>query len=181
MSRRLFLGVSATPQIEAQLVAAQHQLTLLLPETAKPVARDNLHLTLAFLGDVELADELRLWQAVTQQQWPTITLSCGQWQCWPRAQVLCLQGQQTAAWCALTEQLNRVVKAVGLSVSHEQPVPHWTLFRKCKALPSELVSEDAQWLAPEVELRIDQIKLFWSKSSEHGVQYQVLSQCPCGG
>lgn len=78
--RRLFFALTLPPALRRQMVdwrAAQFPA-----ETGRPVAQDNLHLTLAFLGNVGAAQERALRAAAGRLRQPPFTLrldDCGHW------------------------------------------------------------------------------------------------------
>lgn len=79
-SRRLFFAIDFSADLRQQIISwrAQH-----FPiEAGKPIAAANLHLTLAFLGEVSMPQQQALMQAVTRLQSSAFSLcldDCGHW------------------------------------------------------------------------------------------------------
>lgn len=72
---RLFVALELPPATRDALVAWQRELLALAPEELRPVARDSLHVTLAFLGYRYERDLERIGGAIAQIAGPAVSLA----------------------------------------------------------------------------------------------------------
>jgi RNA 2',3'-cyclic 3'-phosphodiesterase len=173
---RLFFGLQ--PDSESALAIAawrERQLPLL----GRPVPEANLHITLAFLGDVSAHRLERLDQAVgqfvEQKRPPGEVLTLNQLGYWPRPGI-CWLGPQ--AWsdslAGLARSLSRLGTAQGSKGDRGKYRPHITLMRGCDSPPPAAASE------PLFRLSFDHFNLYQSHQGRSGVTYQVLESWPLG-
>ena len=133
---------------------------------------DSIHLTLAFVGDVDgeqltglLAPPLRL--TVTRF---TLTLDC--WGCWPRNGI---------AWVApsrvpdplreLAAGMAAWLRAAGFEVDDRPFNPHVTLVRKAQCAPFSDSAPSMQW-------RVEDFVLVRSTLAPDGSRYEIIGRWP---
>ncbi|MDO2949661.1 RNA 2',3'-cyclic phosphodiesterase [Aeromonas simiae] len=142
------------------------------PWPGEPVPATNLHLTLAFLGEVTAQQRTQLEAIAARLHCPPLTIpldSCGWF------------GRAKAAWIGperwpnelsvLVRELQRHCTRLGLGNGELHYRPHITLSRKAAAAP-----EPAP--APDFVLHADSFCLYQSVSSEEGVRYEPLACWP---
>ena len=163
--RRLFLGILPD-------TANAMQLAALLPHIAapaKPVAANNLHLTLLFLGQSSALQARQLTDTLATMPLPAFTVLLDQWLVWPGPAVLCLAGNVTdPALAALNEQLLFAAATSDFAPPQHDLKPHITLARHSKILPE---------LPPlQIQLQATTLQLFHSESTANGVCYRPIWQ-----
>ncbi|GAA5191838.1 RNA 2',3'-cyclic phosphodiesterase [Ferrimonas gelatinilytica] len=182
MAARLFFAVPLDRINQLALIRQQARLSGVLsrPEMAEgekkphrparlvPVA--NLHLTLAFLGNVTQSQRQALlarWQTLAV---PRVTLTLDGLAHWPRARVICLTTQYTPPPLSqLANALRRDAACHGLHASQRGFRPHITLFRDVGPLPAGPLT-----LTQPITLTINKVALMESVFEPGGVRYQSI-------
>jgi 2'-5' RNA ligase len=170
--RRLFFGLDARSQSQA-LVTLQHRLAL----AASPVVADNLHLTLLFLGAVNVARLPQLCQlggqVASQQAGFRVVLD--QLGVFPQAKVAWIGPSQPPRQLLDLEQALRTgVSALGLPLDERPYRPHLTLYRKARTLPPS-----TGLCSAGITLPVSEFHLYESCSTPAGVQYHKLASWDC--
>jgi RNA 2',3'-cyclic 3'-phosphodiesterase len=163
--RRLFLGILPDSHNARQLSSLLPQI----PPPAKPVAVENLHLTLLFLGQSTARQAQQLCEALSQLPLPAFSVMLDQWQLWPGPAVLCLAGEVAdPALSELYQQLLHCAAVSGFAPPQHRLKPHITLARRSKTLPA----------MPSMQLQLagSTLVLFHSASTGQGVSYRPLWQ-----
>lgn len=135
----------------------------------RPVAAENLHATLVFLGNVDADQEAAISEAAGALTVPEMALTFASLDFWKKPQVLCLTSQNFSKEVSiLVEQLTEIVTRYGITVDERPFKPHVTLARKAKA--SAVVEfEPIVWHA-------DAFCLVESCSTAKGVEYRVIKR-----
>ncbi|WJW74737.1 RNA 2',3'-cyclic phosphodiesterase [Thiohalobacter sp. IOR34] len=142
----------------------------------RPVAADNLHLTLAFIGPVDAEQRDCLRRAAAGVGGSAFRLRLDQYGYWQRPRIAWLgAGEVPEALSSLVRRLN---EALATECGH-QPDPrpfavHVTLARKARRrrVPEEVVPID--WA-------VDRFCLVESRSTDNGVRYELLECWPLAG
>jgi 2'-5' RNA ligase len=166
--RRLFFGLDARSQSQA-LVTLQHRLAL----AGSPVVADNLHLTLLFLGAVDVARLPQLCQLGGQvaSQQADFRVVLDQLGLFPQAKVAWIGPSQAPPQLLDLEQALRVgVSALGLPLDERPYRPHLSLYRKARTLPPS-----AGLCSAGITLPVSGFNLYESGSTPAGVQYHKLA------
>lgn len=135
----------------------------------------NLHLTLAFLGEqpgdrintlISLGDDLSS---------DSISLRFNNIECWKKAGLACLRPAETpVALTRLVGQLNTGLQMAGIALEARGFKPHVTLARDIAVTgPAIPVWPASQWQAPA-------LALLRSRLSPEGPEYAVLHEWPLG-
>lgn len=169
-NKRLFFGLDATSQ-RTPLTRLQHALAL----DAKPVAPENLHLTLLFLGLVaeeRLEALYQLGHAVAWHHAP-LSITLDKLGLFHHAQVAWMGATQPpTGLLALEHALRSGVTALGLSLEARPYRPHVSLYRKARVLPA--------LTPPHITLEAQALHLYESCSNPEGVRYLKLASWPLG-
>lgn len=170
--QRLFFGLWPDP-------AARDQLARLARHYQPPGGRlhhpDDLHITLVFLGQVDVARQPCIYQVADDIVAPALSLRIDTLGHWPRPQIL---------WCGpseVPEPLQRLVLDLqqGLFTCGFEPErrcykPHVTLYRKVRHAKPGLLEQPIEWRATEFALA----------ASEGGApgqsRYRILHRWSCG-
>jgi 2'-5' RNA ligase len=148
--RRLFFALWPDDPLRHALL---HWQTRHLPGEARWTHRDDLHLTLHFLGDVDaaLVDDLAgIGDQAPRERFALVLDRLGYW---PRPRVLWAGPSETpAALLALHRALGAGLIARGLRIDRRRFVPHVTLARGAVQSPAELALGPVAWPVRELAL-----------------------------
>jgi len=160
-TRRLFIGLMAGA---AQEAISQYQLHYDWPATVRPTAPPQLHLTLLFLGNVELDVERRLSAALASVPMAPLSLRLTRADPFPGG-ISVLKPGENRSLELLQGDIAALVQPLGLSIDPKPWVPHATLARKAQGcVPPQA--------APAIEWDVSQFSLVWSRPE--GAGYDVL-------
>lgn len=167
---RTFFAV--TPDVQTS-IAIDEWVRLCWPALSKPVAVQNYHVTLAFLGDTN-AEQLRfIEEAMEDYRLPSFTLSLTETGYWSESAVLWLAPKEVPQTLqTLADKCKRVANRAGIRVSQRRYQPHLTLARK-NTLPPAMPLID-----PAFEFRVDSFHLVRSLRERSGVRYNDLVSWP---
>lgn len=166
---RLFFALDLTPQDKAEIHQLQRSITPTLP---KPTAPENLHLTLAFLGNISEQTIDKLCATAEQLAKNLIThspyqLTGSHLGVFEKANVLFIGLTETPNWLdSLASALEHAAKTMNIRMENRAYHPHITLSRKVKQLPDPIHFK--------LSLSITSFSLYLSESTAHGVVYTPL-------
>ncbi|QYK04599.1 RNA 2',3'-cyclic phosphodiesterase [Shewanella zhangzhouensis] len=170
-AQRLFLGFALSDQERESMFKLQKRLGA----PGKPVAKTNLHMTLAFLGQTSHCQRQTLEAALEGVAMPGFEQRLSTLVHWRGAGVLCLWGKATDSGLTdLYQGCQSLCHTLGLHQSEHSFNPHITLFRKVKQY------QVPEWQPEPVILRPDTLNLYLSNSTPAGVRYEVLQSWPLG-
>jgi 2'-5' RNA ligase len=185
MSRvRTFIAIDPGQPIRDRLVSLQQNLARSGTEV-KWVESENLHVTLLFLGEVDMLDSPKVCAAVTGSaiQEPAFAMSIESAGCFPhprRPRILWAGvGQGTQRICALHDNLETPLLALGCYRREERKyTPHITLGRVRSAGPTErlavALAGQVGWKGGETVVR--EVLVMGSELTPSGPVYTVLSR-----
>lgn len=162
--QRLFFALWPEETVRAQLAAA------LPPETldGRPVRRDNIHLTLVFLGAVEAAMRACAQRAASGVVCPPFDLEFDVAGYFPRPQVIWVApARPPMALAALVQALREALVPCGLALDPRSYRPHLTLARKVRRRPMLPPITPIAW-------PVRGFSLVESQSQPGGVSYLLL-------
>ena len=169
-SRRLFLALWPDELTRKRLADVQQLLgknERLRKARAVPVA--NLHITAHFLGAVTEDVYRQLDALLPEVNAQASTLVIDRWGYFPKAKVLWLGGDSTAALNDLVDQTQTCIQACVDGYAQKRFVPHITIFRKARH-PVE--ADDFE----PIEWHIDRFALVESVTHPQGAEYTVLQE-----
>ena len=164
--RRLFLALWPNATVRDALGEVQQRIT---SGTGRAVSRDNLHITLVFLGSTAAERRACIEQALDRVKIPGFTLQLDQLGYWRKPQVLWAGGDTVPApLSALVEEAVAAAARCGTRLDVRPFHPHLTLFRKVRKPPRHLpVVAPILWPA-------DSFAMVESVTAAGGVCYKVL-------
>lgn len=127
-SKRLFFAIALPGEIQTQIVHWRAQQ--FSPEAGRPLAAANLHLTLAFLGDISAEKQRALEQLAGRIRQPGFTLTLDDAGQWLRSRVVWLGSRQPPrGLLQLADMLRAQASRSGCYQSPQPFHPHITLLR----------------------------------------------------
>jgi len=167
---RLFFALWPTPALRTSLAAWAREHA---PEGARPVPPDNLHLTLAFLGNLPEEQLDAVHAAGAEVRAAPVSMQLTRIEHWARPRLLCaVPAIGNAACAALMIALRQALITHQLPVESRPFRPHVTLVRKVR---KPLTDSD---LCPALTWSSDRLKLVVSESAQGGVRYRELAGWP---
>lgn len=166
-SQRLFFALWPDAQTRARIA---RQARALARREGRPVAAENLHITLAFIGASDPQRRRCLEAQAAQVVVEPFSLELSQVGYYRRARVLWVGPQATPEpLLGLVERLNRALAPCGYRPEPRPFAAHVTLFRKARPAGEDPVFEPVPW-------SVRDFCLVESVSERDGVHYRVLSR-----
>ncbi len=173
---RAFFALWPDPATRARLLQATRRLHRLVG--GRPTRPDTLHLTLVFLGDVEVGRLPELNLAVARVNCPGFDLAFDQEACWRHNRVAHLGASQPPPGLFdLVDRLSAQLRDAGFAFDTRPYVPHITLIRRadCARFPKPSnenpAPEPIPWSAREFVL----VK---SSLRPEGARYEPMGRWP---
>ncbi|NAX47107.1 RNA 2',3'-cyclic phosphodiesterase [Photobacterium halotolerans] len=174
-SRRMFFALPLTEPPAANQAPYQRlcQLKDAIPGKGRTVPDANLHMTLAFLGQITDKQASQLIRDVSQLAIPAFSMHFNLLRYWKRSRVLWL-GSDTCPEPLelLATQLNGLAQALGLRQDTRRYTPHITLRKNLRQRP---VLPDEQ---PDFLFHFQRFGLYISETNGPGVRYRLANQWP---
>jgi RNA 2',3'-cyclic 3'-phosphodiesterase len=160
---------------EALRQALAGWLKPLIPaDIGRPVPAQNLHVTLAFLGNVEPERVAVLESLAGTLEWPAVDVVFDRTAYWPKARLLCLEAATPPdALLAAVARLHESLREAGFEIERRPFRAHITLVRNLPGPPEP--GEGLQGV-PEFVWPVRGVALVASTSAPGGSQYRVLRQ-----
>jgi len=180
MSHRVFIAINLPPEVKNELeklifslAKEYHKLPI------KWVEKNNLHLTLHFLGSQDqgrieqISEVLNEWVA----QFPVLDLKLGQLGVFPyldrpRVIYLELKERKGEALKSLQKNLGEELEKLDIDVDHRPWRPHVTLARIKALVKIELPEVNFN----NLEFKVDKVDLMESDLQPQGPNYKVLKE-----
>lgn len=170
-TQRLFFAISLPDAMQQQLV--RWRADTFSAEAGRPVAAANLHLTLAFLGEVTPETAQRLQTLASRIVQPAFDLDLDDAGHWPRPGVVWLGCQRAPRGLLQLASLLRAQAARHGCHQSPQPFhPHITLLRQATQ-PVALPPRGFHW-----RFRVAQFSLFASDFAQGRTRYRALASWP---
>lgn len=170
LMKRLFFGLEPDHETRQHCAAIMQAIS---SQGTQIVSVANLHVTLLFLGLVDVDKEISLVEAATTIPILKQAITFDQLDYWQTPGILCLTaGNVHAELLSLVDQLTAMAKKLAIKVDERPYQAHVTLARKAKQ-PVALAFEPVIWQA-------ESFCLFESCSSENGVEYRILRRWKMG-
>jgi 2'-5' RNA ligase len=167
--KRLFFALWPDDAVRAGLRAAQAALP---PRGGRPVHAEDVHVTLIFLGDVELSRLPCVLGAAAGVRGTAFELLVDRQGYWPRPRVAwCAPTAVPDALVALVQALSRALAGCGFEPERRPYSPHITLYRKSGGVPDAALTRPVRWPCRE-------FVLVESNPAREGPRYVVLARWP---
>lgn len=133
---------------------------------------ETIHLTLVFLGEVELERIDDLLTLAGQVRAHSFSLNLTRLGWWPHNRIVWAAPNKTPAELAhLTDDLQHILESAGVHFDAKPFVPHITLLRKGSCKDQSLPDVHVEW-------RAEDFVLVRSVPSEGGATYEVVGRWP---
>ncbi len=133
----------------------------------KPVAAHNLHLTLAFLGQIDADRQKAITTAAGRIRFEPMQLTFDRVDYWKKPGLICLTAVHAdPATHHLAEELTHAARQLGLKMDERPFRPHVTLLRKAKTIPTKAI--------PPIHWQANSFALLESCSTPAGVEYRAI-------
>ncbi len=133
---------------------------------------ESIHLTLAFLGDVDVQDLNRLLDPPPDVPSSPFVLTLDAWGCWPRNGIgWTMPRQAPDALLNLAANLERWLRGAGFALEHRAFVPHVTLLRKVECVEMPRAMTPVVW-------SVDEFVLVQSTVMPRRSRYEILQRWP---
>lgn len=160
---RLFIAVLLPPTVEKTLLNAMDQLRDQVV-TANFTRRENLHLTLAFIGETDRLDVVR--SALERLEGRAMEITLGGWGNFGNLYWVGLKN--AAPLAALAGRLRRELERAGFCLDPRPFAPHITIARQVQA------ENPPQLVVPEEKLLINKVSLMSSERHQGRLVYTEI-------
>ncbi|HGF1207481.1 TPA: RNA 2',3'-cyclic phosphodiesterase [Klebsiella pneumoniae] len=169
--KRLFFALELPSTVQKQIV--QWRATHFSEDAGRPVAADNHHLTLAFLGEVSAEKQRALAALAGRLRQPGFTLTLDDAGQWLRSRVVWLGTRQPPRGLLQLASMLRAQAARSGCYQSPQPFhPHITLWRDARqAVP--IPAPGFRWTFP-----VNEFVLYESSFSRGRTRYTALERYP---
>jgi len=163
---RLFFGLNPDPQTALDIIDWRERS---LPPMARPVPVDNLHVTLAFLGEVQDRYLEELFDLANQVQSGPFDLRINQLGFWSKPKILWIGPDEIPQEVSqLAKMLGNVRGRMGFRADKKEFLPHISIARRCEMPPP------ASALKPDFTIYFDRFTLFESTRIKSGLSYRAV-------
>ena len=164
MAKRLFLAI-CPPMSLTQTIAQ----SIRLPIDCRPVAAENYHVTLLFLGLVEPELQVEICRSMAQVTSTPFTVQFRQITHWEKPKVLCLtDSKANAALLNVVTQIKKGVEKLGVSVERRPFQAHLTVAKGVLRPHFDTVSR--------ISWPVESFCLLESIGVSSGVRYDVIQK-----
>ena len=177
---RCFVGLPLPPEVQAALARLQADL-----RSGRHVAEENLHLTLAFLGDVDLPTLEALHVELREIDFAPFDLRLAGLDMFggSRPTILFIRAEGSAALRQLQARITTAVRAAGIDLRRERFRPHVTLARFRRDMRPEDTDRLGRFLSAHGDaalapFAITGFALYRSHLHPEGPVYEVLADYP---
>ncbi len=168
--QRLFFALWPDDALRQRIYEMQPQNDNLM---GRFVAKENYHITLAFMAKVSDRQWERLEMNAATLQFPAFELQLDQLGYWQRAEVMWIGCQHTPdELLQLVEGLKQMLHQVGLPIEKRDYQPHLSIRRKMPRGPKHLQA------IPAITWPVKEFVLSRSITHSHGPEYQVIGRWP---
>jgi 2'-5' RNA ligase len=164
--RRLFFALWPDAALREAIALAARTAARAAGITGKRVHDEKLHLTLAFLGELDAAAEAEAAQAAATVRAPAFDLALDQVGSFFRSKVLWVGAHQAPApLVELSQTLRTALDSAGVAFDRKALAPHVTCYRDIRSTLKPVAIDPLSWAVREFAL-----------VHSAGGQYHVVSQ-----
>ena len=166
----MFFALWPEPEVQAGLV--QHGRELQRRVGGKLTRQESIHLTLAFLGDVDRDRMEHVLSVGARADFQPFAFAVDSAGCWGHNGVAWLGPRHTPApLLSLVDSLRNALLASGFRVEHRPYAAHITVVRKARCTPIDLNFAPLEW-------RVKDFVLVRSDLNAEGSRYSVIGRWP---
>ncbi|MFI8417888.1 RNA 2',3'-cyclic phosphodiesterase [Serratia sp. NPDC078593] len=168
-SRHLFFALTLPKDLQQPII--RWRVGAFQPEDGRPIAAANLHLTLAFLGDVSAQKEAALTRLAGRISQTGFSITLDDLGHWPRSGVVWLGSKRAPR--GLLQLADMLRSQAARSGCYQSPMPfhpHITLLRAATR-PVALPSSTPGWV-----MKAEHFSLYQSINENGRTRYQQLAQ-----
>jgi 2'-5' RNA ligase len=177
---RVFIGLPLPDPVTEALDALQTDL-----RAGRHVAAENMHLTLAFLGELALPDLTELDLNLQQINVEPVDLRLAGLELFggTRPRALVIRAEGGAPLRHMRDKVRTAARGVGLDMPRERFRPHVTLARFRQTMPEEEAARLGRFMAAHGDVALPPttvagFALYRSYLSTEGAEYEVLADYP---
>ncbi|UJF21729.1 RNA 2',3'-cyclic phosphodiesterase [Shewanella sp. OMA3-2] len=177
-AQRLFIGFCVKKTDARQFFDIQQKLIPHINTEASPVIQSNMHITLAFLGQVNHSCTPRLLDALDKLIKPVFHLKLDKLCLWTQPSIICVQGIADDILLTMADAAQQICLRLDLHQSQWCYQPHVTLFKKASRRddsPQPLISLDDKL---PITISPTNLHLYQSVKTKQGEQYNILHSWP---
>ncbi|MBM7059414.1 RNA 2',3'-cyclic phosphodiesterase [Pseudomonas sp. UL073] len=163
---RLFFALPCPPDLASRVASWRDALGTF----GRPVAAENLHITLVFLGSQPRGRLAELKALAEEIVAPAFALTFDRLERWHGGLLHLASSRPPDALIALEHSLRERLLSQGFDVEDRRFHPHLTLARHCRALPGGLA------VAPSFSWQVESFALYVSENHQGGTRYKALSR-----
>jgi 2'-5' RNA ligase len=168
-TRRLFFALELPEETQQQII--QWRATQFPEDAGRPVAAANLHLTLAFLGDISAEKQKALSQLAGRIRQSGFTLTLDDAGQWLRSNVVWIGPRHASLGLIQLANMLRAQAARSGCYQSPQPFhPHITLYRNTPRAVS-IPQPNFRW-----QYKVDEFVLYESVFKQRRTRYQALQR-----
>ena len=169
-SYRLFLALWPDDEVCNKLISFLKQPSI-TSCSGKPVATENLHITLRYIGSVDETTLAAIEEAMARVVFPSFELQLDYQGYWSRPQVAWLGCRKVPeALQQLVADIESTLTSCGIEPESRPYVPHLTFMRKIRQFPAADISP--------INWPVDSFVLVHSETFPDSVRYTVLKRWP---
>ena len=169
---RLFFALWPDPETRAAIAALARDVSR--EASGRPVAADNVHVTLAFLGEQPAAIVPRLCASAAALEFSTFRLALDDVGCWRNTGIAWLGASETpTALAALQSGLAAALASLGIALDPRPFAPHLTLARRIATTVRRRLPQPVDW-------NVTSFALVASELDRGGARYRVVDAWPRG-
>ena len=147
----------------------------------RAVPEENLHLTLAFLGEIDDAQAQAMHEALTGLGLPEVALNLAGLEIWGQAGVAVIRAEADPGLLRLEKAVSKAARLAQIPLDRRRFRPHVTLLRLGRADPERL----APWLMARGAVRLPEAHpegIVFVRSQLHpdGARHEILADYPLG-
>ena len=167
-TQRLFFALWPPPKLSQELFTLGGEV--LQGSAGRSVAAKNIHMTLAFLGSINVTSRECAEQVASNLHVNVFTLSLEQVGCWSKSGILWTGPKQAPETLGqLVRRLNSGLKSCGHEAEPRPYAAHLTLARDVRpCIPTQKIAA-YRW-------KIDRFYLAQSHARREGVRYEILRE-----
>jgi len=170
--RRLRLFYALWPDKRVNILLAKAAQRIHRAVGGNCAREESIHLTLAFVGDVDEARLTELLKPPAELTVDRFTLTLDRWGCWPRNGIAWVAPSRTPAQLhELAAGMAAWLRGVGFEMEIRRYDPHVTLVRKAKCVPLP----DSM---PQIQWDVADFILVRSKLAPDGARFETVGRWP---